>query len=718
MRSTILAGCGLALALVCGRAVAGPAPLTRNSDVRALPRSETAKALPFHLRGVVTYRGGDAFAMQDDTAGIYVNVGVARLRKIWKGDDAEFARVRPGVIVEIEGVTDRGGFSPPMLPRTLRIVGERPLPPPRPVVPARFFSGADDSQRVEVRAVVQGVWTDGAFATLTVNANPGRFRASLPASALPHPESLVDAEVCMRGVPYALFNTRGEFLMPNFFMNGAEDLVVEKPPRRAPFESPKVPLADIAGFRAEPLDAHRQHVEGVVTHAVPGSYFYLQEGRTAVRVETRSTERLKPGDRVEVEGFLDETRVIRGLTEAVVRKTGTGEVPVPARVYPDQIMKVNEVAARTAFIANPGDYDGQLITFEARLLDIRRTEQGDHHLSLEGKAGTITAVLYDPESESLAGVEPGSTLAVTGLAQLGFESLPEFHRPPARVDVLLRSRSDVTVLRSPPWWTTRRLLEALAVIVVLLAASLSWSGLLRRRVSIQTKRLAEEMGKRREAAVEFQATLRERNRLAANLHDTLLQTIGGLKFQLDAVELSGEQRGASPGAQLDVARQMAEHAENELRNSVWALRSLPLQGKNFPEALKALVAHLGEGHAAHIHVDQDSPLPLLSDFVVGNLLLIAQEALLNALRHAQPHTVSLSVRADESAGTITVAICDDGVGFALGAQQGPTQGHFGLAGMRERAERLGGSLRITSAPGQGTTIEAQLSLQAYDKELA
>jgi hypothetical protein len=91
-----------------------PEPLTRIADVRALPRSETAKALPVRLRGVVTYRGGDAFALQDETAGIYVNVGVARRWNIWKGDDAEFARVRPGMIVEIEGVTDRGGFSPPM----------------------------------------------------------------------------------------------------------------------------------------------------------------------------------------------------------------------------------------------------------------------------------------------------------------------------------------------------------------------------------------------------------------------------------------------------------------------------------------------------------------------------------------------------------------------------------------------------------------------------
>lgn len=691
-----------------------PAPLTSIADVRALPRSETLKALPVRLRGVVTFRGsGDAFTIQDETAGIYVNLGVARKWNIWKGDEAEFARVRSGMVVEIEGVTDRGGFSPPMLPRTLRIVGEQPLPPPRPMVPARFFSGADDSQWIEVRAVVQGIRTDGSHVTLIVNANPGRFRASLPASMLPHPESLIDAEVRMRGVPYALFNTRGEFQMPSFFMNGAEDLVVEKPPRTAPFGSPKVPLSDISGFRVEPLNAHCQCVEGVVTYAVPGIYFYLQEGRTAVRVETRSVERLKTGDRVEVEGFLDETRMIRGITEAVVRKTGTGEVPVPEHIHPDQIMKINEQATRTAFIANPSDYDGVLITFEARLLDIRRTDKGEHRLTLDGKGGTILAVLYDPKSKSLTGMELGCTLAVTGLAQLGFEGSPDLRHPPTQVDVLLRSRGDLAVLRSPSWWTARRLLVALSVIATLLTGSVVWTWLLRRRVAFQTSRLAEEMRGRHEAAVEFQATLRERNRLAANLHDTLLQTLGGIGFQLEACEVSGE--GA--GTQLAVARRMVDHGVDELRGSVWALRSLPLQGQTFPQALQALAAHVGTGHRAHIEVETEGPLEEVPDFVGGNLLLIVQEALYNALRHGRPKTVHITVGMDKNTSTLEAAVRDDGAGFTPGTQQGPEQGYFGLSVMRERAERLGGSVRVESAPGQGTTVHVRMALKAVDKEL-
>ncbi len=694
-------------------AAASLEPLTRIADVRALPRSETAKARPVRLRGVVTYRGGDAFAMQDETAGIYVNVGVARLWKIWKGSDAEFARVRSGMVVEIEGVTDRGGFSPPMLPRTLRIDGEQPLPPPRPMVPARFFSGADDSQWTEVRAVVQGFCINGPFVALIVNANPGRFRASLPATGLPHPEALIDAEVRMRGVPYALFNTRGEFLMPNFVMNGAEDLVVEKPPLAAPFGSPKVPLSDISGFRAEPLNAHCQRVEGVVTYAVPGSHFYLQEGRTAVRVETRSAECLKPGDRVEVEGFLDETRVIRGLAEAMVRKTGTGEVPAPERIHPDQIMKVNEESARTAFIANPGDYDGQLITFEARLLDIRKTDKGEHRLTLDGHAGTIQAVLDEPEAQPLPGLEPGCTLAVAGLAQLGYEGLPDFHRAPTRVDVLLRNRGDLAVLRAPSWWTARRLLIALSVIAALLAGSVVWTWLLRRRVAVQSARLAEEMRGRHESAVEFQTTLRERNRLAANLHDTLLQTLGGIGFQLEACEASGE--GA--GAQLAVARRMVDHGVDELRGSVWALRSLPLHGQTFPQALRALAAHVGTGYPARVDVEAEGPLEDIPDFVGGNLLLIVQEALYNALRHGRPQSVRVAVRADAAASALEATVCDDGAGFTLGKQQGPGEGHFGLSVMRERAERLSGTVRVESAPGQGTTVHVRVALKAVDKEL-
>ena len=97
----------------------------------------------------------------------------------------------------------------------------------------------------------------------------------------------------------------------------------------------------------------------------------------------------------------------------------------------------------------------------------------------------------------------------------------------------------------------------------------------------------------------------------------------------------------------------------------------------------------------------------LPSFVAGNLLLVVQEAIHNALRHAAPTQVDVEATFAAD-GSLTVTVQDDGAGFLPGTEAGPAQGHFGLQGMRERLERLGGTLEIESAPEAGTTITAQV----------
>jgi hypothetical protein len=106
------------------------------------------------------------------------------------------------------------------------------------------------------------------------------------------------------------------------------------------------------------------------------------------------------------------------------------------------------------------------------------------------------------------------------------------------------------------------------------------------------------------------------------------------------------------------------------------------------------------------------------DFVAGNLLLIVQEAISNALRHGRPKTITVRVSDHPSTHSIRATVQDDGAGFPVGRQQGVEQGHFGLYGMRERAERLGGSLSVASEPGSGTTVSIEVRRRDYDRDLA
>lgn len=706
------------------RAAEVPTPI---AEIRALSREAAAQARHVRVRGVVTWQDNrERFTAQDDSGGVWVSVGEARRRQLWQGEDAAVARIREGIVVEIDAVSDPGGFAPVLLPTALRIAGEEPLPPARPMDRARFFSGADDTLRIEVRGVVSGFELIAGGCVLRMDAVPGAFTVEGTQAAVPDPGALVDAEVRVRGVAAAGFNTRGEQTSVRVMVNRAEDVFLERPAPASPFAAPLVPLDRLLAFRPEPATPHRIRTEGTVTLAVPGQFFFLQDGNRVVRVETRSEVAMQPGDRVEAAGFVEMTRAVGVLGGAEVRKIGTRPVPPAVAISPEEVMALNAAASFSGHAPRPHDFDGHLIRFRARLLGGPTTPEVSppwRRLTLEQGNLIFGALLFGARTTALDALPAGSELEVTGFVQLERAEVSRILQrfKPVRLDVLLRSPADVRVVRAPSWWTAQRLMGVIAVGVLALGGALLWVGQLRRQVQRKTQQLAVEMHARRDAAIDFQATLRERNRLAANLHDTLLQTMDGLGFQLDACEakISALQESETAGAYMQVARRMLDHAANELRSSVWALRSLPMQGMTLPGMLASLAEKAGAGHPARIDVRTAGDLSSVPDFVSGNLLLAAQEALHNALKHGRPQSVTIEARpATAPEGWIELSVCDNGVGFTLGTQASPAQGHFGLVGMRERMERLGGTLRIESAPGRGTTIAFRVPLRAYDGELA
>jgi signal transduction histidine kinase len=678
------------------------------------------------VRGVVVWISksrdeGLFLAIQDASAGIWVTRGFAEERGIWRGADAVWDQLEPGMTIEVEGLQDLdGGYAPLLVPSDVRIVSrDCSLPEAERVDIDRFFSGADAGKRIEAEGIVQGYRDAGSRWILVLSAAGRRFIATVPRQALPaDPDALVDGRLLLRGAAASRFTTRGEFIEPVIRVYSAEDVVLVAPSPSGPFEAPRLPLHRLAGFRGEPPSGHRVRTSGVVTYAEPGEFFFIQEGAVGVRVETQSTESLEPGDMVEVAGFIDRSRVVAGVaqaarvTEGVFRRLGSGVPPRPLAIAPDDILAVNGQARRNGLLAKPGDYHGTLIAFKARLVESRRSVTGGSLLLSSGKS-MLAATVLPATFQQLSRLEPGSELEVVGIVQADLKpqvgTRPIWHLPAVeRLELIVRSPDDVRLVRPPSWWTPRRLAVALLLTGGLLALALSWVWLLRRRVRATARNLADEMRTRREAAIEFDATIRERNRLAANLHDTLLQTMSAIGMQLQSCELSARQGSGPSGNHLGLARRMVDHAIGELRESVWALRSFPLKGQTLPAAIESVAAQLGEGHAVHIAVCSTGAIGPVPDFVAGNLLLVVQEAIHNALQHAAPTTIDVLVTHDAAADAIEITIRDDGRGFVPGTQVGPREGHFGLQGMRERVERLGGILTLESEAGAGTTIRARV----------
>jgi signal transduction histidine kinase len=276
--------------------------------------------------------------------------------------------------------------------------------------------------------------------------------------------------------------------------------------------------------------------------------------------------------------------------------------------------------------------------------------------------------------------------------------------------LLIHAPEDVAIVRAAPWWTAQRLTLALGGTGTLLAMALAWSWLLRRQVEQRIAQLAKEIRARRQAAVEFDAVLGERERVAADLHDTLEQSLTGLALQLEASEALHFDAPERSARHLALARQLVTRSREDVRRSIWNLRSQSLENRTLPEALRDTVARMTEGRPLRIEVESEGAARVLSDLVAGNLLLLAREAMTNAVKHGGARNIR--VRVVYQASRVELIVEDDGRGFDLANRPGPRDGHFGLQGMHERMKRLGGTLEIQSTPAGGTRIAAAASIAA------
>jgi len=207
------------------------------------------------------------------------------------------------------------------------------------------------------------------------------------------------------------------------------------------------------------------------------------------------------------------------------------------------------------------------------------------------------------------------------------------------------------------------------------------------------------------------AVISERNRLAREIHDTLAQGLTGVIVQLEAAEdARSRDLDIEAGAHIARARELAAASLREARRSVHAIRPEALSRMDLCAALADLVdkATSRTSLAGSVSVEGDSrPLPKSWE---DNLLRIAQEALTNVQRHAR--ATEFRARLAFASDSLQLALDDNGQGFD--PNQKPDG--FGLRGMRERVEAMGGSLTVESRPGSGTRIAVVLTLPSPTDE--
>jgi ligand-binding sensor domain-containing protein/two-component sensor histidine kinase len=208
---------------------------------------------------------------------------------------------------------------------------------------------------------------------------------------------------------------------------------------------------------------------------------------------------------------------------------------------------------------------------------------------------------------------------------------------------------------------------------------------------------------------QFQAVLGERARIAREIHDTLAQGFVAVSVQLELIAQLMHTSAEAAREQLNQARNMVRSSLEDARSSIWELRSQTAEREDLAARLLRLTEETiaRGGSRARAAMQVNGTYHPLDDGVEREVLRIAREAVVNAVRHGEAGNILVRLEFDEDA--FGMEIRDDGRGFA-GTPPDGSSGHFGLTGMRERAAAINGSLTVESSAGEGTQVKLEVPL--------
>ncbi len=648
--------------------------------IRSLSQDEAARGYPVRVRATVTHvdeRDHASLIIHDGELGQFVfPPSVVASVRSWPD-------LQRGDLVEIEGRTERGGFAPNIRPLTVHRLGRSLLPRPKQIPFSAMLTGRHDCDYVEIDGVIQRTWlsSDPQMHTLFADVayEEGVVRATFWDYAPDDLHRFIDARVRLRGNVGTLFGSTEQLRGVSLFVGRIGDItVLEAPPD--PYGLPTRSIGSLYNYSTAGEVNRRIRLRGVVTGYAPGrpvevrdftstarfryvrSVLYVDDGTGGARIETEQAQPVRAGAVVDVAGFPEVTPGKPILTNALVRLAGQGPQPTPVRVAAANVLAP--------------DNDATLVRMEGLLLSVLTNPTARTFVLKVGET-VFDADLEGTATSALDQIRSGSLVAVTGVYSYQVGPAPSFR-------LLLRSPGDLVLLSAAPWWTMGHTGVMLAILGLSVGVVIIWS-----RANGRRKRQ------------QYQAVLTERTRVGRELHDTLEQGLSGIALQLEAVGATLQTSPAQAQQSLDVARQMLRYSLEETRRSVMDLRSQALESRDLAGALSDLARQMTLGTRASAQVRVEGSVLRLDASHEHHLLRIGLEALTNALKHAGAGHIEIVLRFQ--ADGITLIVRDDGCGMGQAAEDLSSR-HFGLQGIRERVDKLGGVLSITSTPGKGTCL--------------
>lgn len=695
------------LALAASALLAGSRPsscaasVLTNCALVVQQAREARVCAEFDLTATVVARESD-----DDTGfGLTVFDGTSGLA--FEPTHARFPDLRRGDTLRIRGALERNEYDEPIF--SISNVSEiihGPPPEPVEISAEAFKTGMHDNRLVRLTGVVRNVFQDDIdprFQFLLLTAGRRTVYVAVPIGSTKYRSAaeLLGATISVTGMcrrdkrsptrqPYRRIE-RQLSLFP-------DGIRIVRPPQMD-FTS-KTDIATLTFRPPEdiPLDG-RYRACGRVLAVWHGDKAVLQHlGGSVVRVQFAGKPLPRVGDSVEVVGFPESNLFVLGLTSSLWRPLAPLALPELAatNVTVRYLMEDGEgrPMVKVQYCGQPIRIEGQVHSMRGEGLDRRMVLAADGYL-----------VPIDPGTslDLFAGIPVGSRIAVTGTCVMDIDdwrpnaTFPRVHG----FSVVLRAPTDIVVVSRPSWWTPGKLVLVLFSVLAALLASALLNIVLKRRIERRSRQLESEIG----ARVASESKVKERTRLAVELHDAISQNLTGVAFQLQAVRNCTNAMPPLAARHLDVAEQSLGSCRDELRNCLWDLRNNALECADMNEAIRQTLApHVGH---AELAIRVNVARARLSDNIAHALLHIIRELAANAIRHG--HATHVRVAGCIDGGRLLFSVTDNGCGFDPENCPGFEEGHFGLMGVRERLDGFEGELSIES-DATGTKVTASMAL--------
>ena len=647
------------------------------------------------------YRSGEAFSVTGHVISVNTQSGNATF---WNKPHSFVFRMSPDATNAQQDVLYRlDGHLELWKDRRKRVLAERLVPVETNVLPvpvestaARIAGDLDRYCLVRIEGIAVKVAedeTDSRFCWLTLKSPEGTVATAClkqyhPLDAL---MPTVGAKVRLVGVLQESGTWRS-YLPPLLVLSSHNPIEIVEHAEKDPEKLPKFTSPQVIG---------RQRTEGtVVVHTKDGFYMRFLPNRQGKRVALvhPAAGVCVPaiGESVVAAGFAALDGYHLRFDEAII---GPAKKHVTANRDSDE--DDQQVAAESIprLFTDESGHDKIAASKHGRLVRITGTVRDLPPASAEGRRIVIEDGGYriGVDAELISAnlpdwIENDAVIEATGMLVVEYEpsvsayALPRFRR----FTILPRTVDDIRLVRRAPWWTPRRLL----MVILALLGVIVWFAIWNRALKRLSVKRGEELYRERIAHKAAELKVEERTRLAVEIHDSISQTLTGIALQFDT------------GADEAVVRQMLASCRHELKSCLWDLRSRTFEEKDMTEAVKrAIGPHAG---SAKVDVRFNVPRSDLSETTTHAILRIVRELVVNAVRHGKATEVKIAGESHD--GMISFSVRDNGTGFDPMNISGPSTGHFGLQGIRERIAAFKGEMTINTSPGKGTKISIVLKV--------